>query len=81
MPTYDYMCQSCLRYFEVCHAIEDAGPKCPFCGGLSERRILSPPAVHGCMAQGRELAIHSLEPEPLNNRHAGGCTCCRCHND
>ncbi len=81
MPTYDYLCLGCQRYFEVRHAIEDTGPNCPFCGGLTEKRILSAPAFHGYMAQGRKLAMRSLEPGPLDNSHSGGCTCCRCHND
>jgi putative FmdB family regulatory protein len=63
MPTYDYKCTQCYTQFEVLHSIHECSPKCPACGGTVKKLFLSPPAVHGYMAYGRELAMRSLRQE------------------
>ena len=70
MPTYDYLCLDCQAQFESTHAMNAAQPACTACGGTTRRVILSPPAVRGLMARGRELAARSL-PEC-----GQGCRCC-----
>lgn len=70
MPTYDYRCLDCRAEFEATHAITAALPKCTACGGKVQRIVLSPPAVHGSMVRGRDLAARSL-PEC-----GKGCRCC-----
>jgi len=70
MPTYDYRCLNCRTQFEASHAITAAAPHCASCGGKAERVLLSPPAVHGLQARGRDAAARSL-PEC-----GKGCRCC-----
>jgi len=76
MPSYDYRCTRCQWEFEARHAMGAARPACPACGGESMLLFLSPPAVHGHMARGRELAVRSLEPGPDRGAHGPGCPCC-----
>ena len=82
MPTYDYQCSNCHSPFEAHHAIEAPTPPCPFCGGASQKVILSAPAMHGQMAQGRELAMRSIEPKAgaVPHQHGPGCACCQHHS-
>lgn len=77
MPTYDYRCRQCGHSFEARHSIDACAPPCPSCGGTADKVILSAPAVHGYMAQGRELAVRSLEPREAHPSHGIGCPCCR----
>jgi putative FmdB family regulatory protein len=70
MPSYDYRCTRCGDIFEAAHAIAQAAPTCPACGGTAARTILRAPAVHGAVARGRDLAMRSL-PEC-----GKGCRCC-----
>lgn len=77
MPTYDYRCSRCDLAFEARHAIGAAAPACPACGGTPDRRIISPPAAHGHMARGRELAVHSLGLDLTQGKHGRGCPCCQ----
>ena len=70
MPTYDYQCQSCASRFEAFHPLAAPAPGCPSCGGPATRVLLSAPAYHGAMAQGRERAQRSLP------RCGKGCRCC-----
>jgi len=45
VPTYDYVCQSCGRSFEVVHGIHATRPTvCEVCGG-ELRKALSTPAI------------------------------------
>lgn len=76
MPTYDYCCKQCGLEFEVQHAMTAPLPTCRHCGGAVRRLILSAPAVHGQMAQGREKAARTLEPTPAPTGHGPGCPCC-----
>lgn len=70
MPSYDYLCPDCRTQFEANHPINAAPPTCIVCGGRARRIILSPPAVHGFQARGRDAAARSL-PEC-----GKGCRCC-----
>jgi len=79
MPTYDYRCLRCETPFEASHAISEPAPDCPNCGGRVEKTILTAPAMHGQMAQGRELAMRSLLTSRTKagpNGHGPGCSCC-----
>lgn len=81
MPLYDYRCQDCHGQFEAQHPIEAHSPACPVCGGRAEKVILSAPAMHGHMSQGRELAMKSLEPKPGTRPHSHGPGCqCGAHH-
>lgn len=75
MPTYDYKCTQCLTQFVAQHAIATSSPACPACGGMVRKLILSPPATHGSMAQGRQLAMDSLRPGQEKHAHGPGCGC------
>lgn len=79
MPTYDYLCKQCMVQFEERHSITAPNPNCSICGGTTEKVILSAPMIHGNMARGRDLAMHSLQPKPdkTNHTHAAGCKCGR----
>lgn len=79
MPIYDYRCVQCSAQFEASHAINAPAPDCPSCGGRAEKAILTAPAAHGRMAQGRELAMQSLRTSRAQTRphaHGAGCSCC-----
>jgi putative FmdB family regulatory protein len=76
MPTYDYRCSSCGTLFQARHTMDAARPKCPSCGGLPVRLILSAPAVHGYMARGREAAVRTFEKQETGAGHGPGCPCC-----
>lgn len=76
MPTYDYRCPACHSRFEAHHRINDPTPACPACGATSRRIILSAPAVHGYMAQGRAAAAATFETDSSGPGHARGCPCC-----
>lgn len=82
MPTYDYQCIHCGTQFETRHAIDARRPQCPVCGEDVRQLILSPPAAHGYMARGRELAMQSLQPKAGQEqpRHGPRCSCCN-HRD
>lgn len=76
MPTYDYQCTQCKLQFEAHHSINAPNSDCPACGSVTEKVILSAPAMHGNMARGRDLAMRSLQPKPdQTHGHAPGCTC------
>ncbi|MBI3522915.1 MAG: zinc ribbon domain-containing protein [Betaproteobacteria bacterium] len=75
MPTYDYLCTQCKQRFEAHHAINTLDPDCPLCGGVTEKVILSAPAMHGNMARGRDLAMRSLQPKPGQEKHIHGPGC------
>ena len=79
MPTYDYECTQCDIRFEARHPINASSPHCPTCGGAAQKLILSPPATHGYMAHGRDLAMRSLQPKPgrEKHQHGPGCGCGR----
>lgn len=70
MPTYDYKCMRCGLQFEALHLISEHSPKCPACGETAKKLFLSPPAVHGSMARGRELAMRSLQIGSEGNKYA-----------
>lgn len=79
MPTYDYRCVWCSASFEASHAMDAPAPGCPNCGGRAEKTILTAPAAHGHMAQGRELAMKSLltsRTQASPKGHGAGCSCC-----
>lgn len=69
MPTYSYFCERCEKSFTAMHSVSAEKPPCPVCKGKVERRILSPPATHGRMARGRELAMRSLETSKDKSGH------------
>jgi len=47
VPTYDYVCSTCGRRFEVIHRVNDAGPEtCPNCGAATVRKAFSAPSIH-----------------------------------
>ena len=69
MATYDYKCILCNMQFEAAHPFNACSPKCPACGGMVKKLFLSPPAVHGYMVQGRELAMRSLQQELKQEKH------------
>lgn len=78
MPTYDYQCTQCKLQFEARRSIAELTPDCPACGSITEKMILSAPAMHGHMACGRDLAMRSLQPKPdQTHTHAPGCGCGR----
>ncbi len=78
MPTYDYQCTQCKLQFEAHQSIDAAAPDCSACGSVTEKVILSAPAMHGNMARGRDLAMRSLQPKPdQTHKHAPGCGCGR----
>lgn len=70
MPLYDYLCGQCQHQFEMRRHMADETPPCPACGGPAKKVVLSPPAFHGAMAQGREAAMRSLQ------KHGPRCPCC-----
>ncbi len=70
MPNYDYRCLECRTQFEANHAVTDTAPPCVACGGRSRLIILSPPAIQGFQARGRDAAARSL-PDC-----GKGCRCC-----
>jgi len=76
MPTYDYRCTQCKLQFEARHAINASNPDCPTCGGAT-KKMLSAPAIHGNMAQGRDLAMRSIQPksDQIKHAHGPGCGC------
>jgi len=76
MPTYDYRCPKCQTQFEAQHTLSADIPLCPACGCTPEKVILSAPAVHGRVAQGREEAVRLLEKQTTANAHGPGCPCC-----
>jgi putative FmdB family regulatory protein len=76
MPSYDYRCSQCGLVFEVRHPIKVILSTCPDCGAKPEKLILSPPAAHGSMARGRELAMRSLQAHTKGKGHGQGCPCC-----
>jgi hypothetical protein len=45
-------------------------PPCIVCGEAAEKTIVTPPAIHGAMARGRDLAAKSLP------QCGKGCRCC-----
>ena len=69
MPIYDYKCIRCNMQFEAVHPINTCSPKCHACGGTVNKLFSSPPAVHGYMARGRELAMRSLQPKLRQEKH------------
>jgi len=75
MPTYDYECTNCHHQFAGQHRIEAPKPPCPNCGAMVKKIILSAPATHGAMAQGRQSAMDSLKPQEDHTRHAHGPGC------
>ncbi|WP_366929549.1 zinc ribbon domain-containing protein [uncultured Thiohalocapsa sp.] len=77
VPRYDYRCQQCQHAFEASHALAAQAPPCPHCGGATRKTLLSAPAVHGVMAQGRERAVQSLTPAASapGHRHGPNCGC------
>jgi putative FmdB family regulatory protein len=77
MPTYDYRCTDCHHLFQARHPVTADKPDCPECGATPERLILSAPAFHGHMAQGREAAVRTLEKPEAAGGHGPGCPCCR----
>lgn len=78
MPTYDYQCTQCKLQFEAHQSIDAPAPDCPACGSITEKVILSAPAMHGNMARGRDLAMRSLQSKPdQTHGHAPGCGCGR----
>lgn len=82
MPTYDYRCVQCNTPFEASHAMNAPAPACPRCGGRAEKTILTAPAAHGRMAQGRELAMQALRASRTQagpQVHGAGCRCCAPH--
>jgi putative FmdB family regulatory protein len=70
MPTYDYRCTACAETFEVFLRLGAPNPQCRACGGETKKIVVSPPAVSGEMARGRDKAMRSL-PEC-----GKGCRCC-----
>lgn len=70
MPTYDYQCCGCGFVFEAARSVTSPKPRCPRCRGTVKTVILSPPAIHGSNAVGRERAVRSV-PEC-----GKGCRCC-----
>lgn len=78
MPTYDYLCTDCKLQFEARHPINMPSPNCLKCGCKTEKIILFAPAAHGNMARGRDLAMLSLQPKPIQVKHIHGPECgCR----
>jgi len=80
MPTYDYLCSQCKQQFEACHKMNALSPSCPECGCVANKIFLSAPSMHGNMARGRDLAMHSLEPKPSQQKHIHGSGCGCGHN-
>ncbi|MDZ7750067.1 MAG: zinc ribbon domain-containing protein [Gammaproteobacteria bacterium] len=76
MPTYDYRCPQCNRHFQVHHAMSAPEPHCPGCGASPRRVVLSAPAVHGSMAQGREAAVRTFDRPAPATGHGPSCPCC-----
>lgn len=70
MPTYSYLCERCGKSFSTMHSMSAKKPPCPVCKGEVKRQILSPPAAHGRMARGRELAMRSLEESKDKSKHS-----------
>ncbi len=50
MPAYDIMCEKCLTTFEVQESFANYGRidvKCPKCGSVRVRRLISAPFIGG----------------------------------
>ncbi len=46
MPTYDYKCSGCESAFELVQSMKDRPKKkCPSCGKLKLKKVLSPPSI------------------------------------
>ena len=46
MPTYDYVCDACEHQLEIFQSIkEEPKRKCPECGRLKLRRLISPATI------------------------------------
>ena len=74
MPKYDYECTQCAHRFESQHAMDAPAPDCPLCQAKVKKLFLRAPAAHGHMANGRELAMQSLDT-PKKHACGGGCQC------
>ena len=42
MPLYEYKCRDCSHRFERVHSYRARAPRCPDCGGRSERQLSAP---------------------------------------
>lgn len=42
MPLYEYKCRDCSHRFERVHSYQSRAPRCPECGGRSERQLSAP---------------------------------------
>lgn len=67
MPLYDFTCAGCDHTFEDLVAFEAAAPKCPECGGVTERAFAMSFASPGI---GRERTDWS---KVSFDKPAGGC--------
>ena len=42
MPLFEYVCRDCSHRFERLHSYRSRAPRCPECGGRSERQLSAP---------------------------------------
>jgi len=47
MPIYTYYCKDCKKKFDKIHAMNETIDKCPKCGGMNIKRLItySPPII------------------------------------
>ncbi|HEY3368641.1 MAG TPA: zinc ribbon domain-containing protein [Symbiobacteriaceae bacterium] len=88
MPIYEYKCNTCERVFDELVPRETSGDllKCPGCGNVGAKRLISAFAAHGLenghIAVGRKLtggaksdpAPESASPSPKHSC-GSGCGC------
>ena len=77
MPTYNYTCPSHGTFSaHAAMADYDAPQKCPTCGRLSERDLISAPQIS--TRNPRPKANKSGGPTGRQLKHAPGCSCSSC---
>ncbi len=64
MPIYEYRCQGCGRRFSLLRSLsDDAPPRCPSCGSLDLKRLISKVAI----LRSEESRLESLaDPSSLS---------------
>lgn len=87
MPIYEFKCKSCEKVFEELVPMNTEGDrlKCPQCGNVGARRLISAFAAHGLenghIAVGQKLTGKGSSATSDNaGAPAGGCgSNCSCH--
>ena len=86
MPIYEYDCADCGDFTQLRPmADRDQACACPYCGGVSQRVILSAPGLATMAGSQRRAhaanersanAPQTVEEYASKRKHPSGCSCC-----